>query len=134
MFRQSKADFMINFPSSGSVLCSEVLSFEIEDQETVEAVSDTAGDRPSGFREVKGAIQITVTEVPGVPPQVDWYEIRSNKEVGSVTVQYRGGAKDGLRVQFTQVVVAQVGDANLNGEDGNSQREIMLLALGRQEQ
>lgn len=133
VFKQSKADFTINFPSTGSVLCVEIDDFEIEDEEELEAVGAVGFERPPGLREKPGPIMITVNEVPGVPPQVDWEEPKRNKEAGSVTIQYRGGGKDGQRTQYGPVFVSKVKPAGMN-KDGESIRTITLIALGREDQ
>lgn len=134
MFQQDSANYFLNSATLGNLKLVEVKEIEIEDEAEVEAVSFSSDEeRPSGFRRKKGAIMITLTETPGVPPQVDWYALKEAREVFGFTVQYRGGKRNGLRVQYTPCTVSKVSDANMN-DDSESEREIVLLALGRREQ
>lgn len=135
-FVQDTAEITINFPSTGNVVLREVEELSIDDEaelEPVNLVNADNPDRPSAVRAKPGAIMITLTEVPKNPPQVDWYGIKDGREEGAVTIQYRGGRRDGLRVQFTPAYVSKVADAGVNAE-GESTREITVMALARREQ
>lgn len=130
--KQDRSDFIIEFPSLGNIKCVEVLEWEVDDEQELEAVGDVSSDRPPGIKTKRGAITITVTETPGIPPQVAWEKPHATQEAGVVTTQYKGGGKKGQRIQYTPVFVSKIKPAGMNA-DGESQREITLLALGKQE-
>lgn len=133
-FVQDSADWFINFPTSGNVKLKHVKSIEVEDEAELEAIPFVGHrGRPDGLIEKPGAIMITFTETPGIPQQVNWHRIKANKEQGSVTAQYRGGGSDGQRTQFGPAFVSKVTDAGVDNE-GTSEREIVIIALGREDQ
>lgn len=130
--KQDRADFTIEFPSTGNVKCTEIVEFEIDDEEELEAVGDVSSERPVGVKKKRGPIMIVATIVPGVPPQVDFNKPMNKNETGAITIQYKGGGKKGKRTQYQPALVSKVKPAGMNA-DGESQEEVTFLCLGKQD-
>lgn len=101
--------------AGGNVRLRRLTNADVDDESSVDTVTEMGEDRPVGFVDVPGGMPISLEfrQTKGAKPDVDWDYLKAAKEIFSLTRQNTGGR----RRQFPECRVSKV------TETGNSEGE-----------
>jgi hypothetical protein len=92
--------------AGGNKRLLRLVSWEVSDESSKEAVNEVGSSNPIGFKRTPGAKMITLEfrQTKTAQPDIDWDYLAESDEVISLTKQVRGGR----RTQYPEVQVSKV--------------------------